>query len=191
PDAIREPMINEAIDYIRRELRDYLGVDDTEVIIDNAHVLKDAANSKGAYISIVNVKEETALKNGEHYVRENNQVRYKEPPVYLNLYLLLSFEFDDYGQSLLRLSQAVELFQSKRVFSAENDTPANQFPATLEKLVFDFVNLNFEELNHLWGVLGGAYYPSVLYKVRLVKVQRDVTAPAPEIGKIQLVASVQ
>ena len=43
-------------------------------------------------------------------------------------------------------------------------------------------NLNFEQLNHLWGVLGGAYFPSVLYKVRLVKIRSDADMPAPEIS---------
>ncbi len=46
--------------------------------------------------------------------------------------------------------------------------------------------MNFEELNNLWGVLGGAYFPSVVYKVRMVKVQLDATEPAPEITTIQL-----
>ena len=63
---------------------------------------------------------------------------------------------------------------------------ANPFPASLEKLVFEMVNMNFEELNNLWGVLGGAYFPSVVYKVRMVKVQLDATEPAPEITTIQL-----
>jgi len=182
-------MINDAVEYIRREVRDRLGIDESEAIIDNIHAMKEPDNATGVFISIVNVKEETTLKNGDHYVRENNQVRYKEPPVHLNLYLLLAYKFEDYGQSLLRLAQTVELFQSKRVFSADNDVPANPFPATLEKLIFDFVNLNFEELNHLWGVLGGAYFPSVLYKVRMIKVQANVTVAAPEIAQIQLVTN--
>jgi hypothetical protein len=184
-------MINDAVEYIRKEVRAHLGIDDSEAIIDNVHVMKEENNANGVFISIVNVKEETTLKNGDHYVRENNQVRYKEPPIYLNLYLLFAYRFEDYGQSLLRLSQTVELFQSRRVFSADNDVPANPFPANLEKLIFDFVNLNFEELNHLWGVLGGAYFPSVLYKVRMVKVQRNVTSEASEITSIQLVANMK
>lgn len=179
-------MINDGVEYIRRELRNHLGVDDTEVITDHAHVLKENNNANGAYISIVNIKEETTLKNSEHYLRENNQLRYKEPPIFLNLYLLFAFEFESYSASLLRLSETVELFQSKRVFSAENDTVANPFPATLEKLIFDFNNLNFEELNHLWGILGGAYFPSILYKVRLLRLQRDVSVEGPEITTVQV-----
>lgn len=179
-------MINDAVDYIRREVRNYLGVDDTEVILDNVHVLKESQNNTGVYISLVNVEEETTLRNSPHTIRENNQVRYKEPPIFLNLYLLFSFEFSDYPASLLRLSQTVELFQNKRAFSAENEASGNPFPSTLELLVFDLYNMSFEQLNHLWGIQGGAYFPSVLYKVRLVKVQRDESVEGPEITTIQV-----
>jgi uncharacterized protein DUF4255 len=184
-------MINEGVDYIRREVRNYLQINDADVITDNVHVLKGENGApEGVYLSVVNVREETALKNGDHYVRENNQLRHKEPPVHLNVYLLFAVAFSDYGQSLLRLSQVVELFQSKRVFTAENEAPANPFPQSLEKLIFDFTSLNFEELNHLWGVLGGAYFPSVLYRVRLIKVQRNVSEAAPEVTAIGLGTSV-
>ena len=185
-------MINEAVEYIRKEVRIFLNIDDADAIIDNIHVLKsENGPAEGVYISLVNVKEETALKNGDHYVRENNQVRYKEPPVHLNIYLLFAFAFGDYAKNLLKLSQTVELFQSKRVFSSDNDLPANPFPASLEKLIFDFTSLNFEELNHLWGVLGGAYFPSVLYRMRLIKVQHAATLNAPEIKNLELNTGVQ
>ncbi|MNN16384.1 hypothetical protein D3C81_1295200 [compost metagenome] len=48
------------------------------------------------------------------------------------------------------------------------------------------VNMNFEELNNLWGVLGDAYFPSVVYKVRMVKVQLDEIEDAPEVTTIVL-----
>ncbi len=179
-------MINEAIDYIRREIRDFLGIDDTEAIINHAHVLKEQNNLGGVYLSLVNIEEEATLKNNRHQVRVNDQLAYQQPPVHLNLYLLFSFEFGNYNTSLLRLSETIERFQSKPVFSTQTETVANPFPAGLEKLIFDFHNMNFEQLNHLWGVLGGTYYPSVLYKVRMVRIQRDETIVGPEITRIQV-----
>lgn len=179
-------MIKDAVEFIRTEVKRYLQVDDGDVIADNVHVMKEENNAAGVYISVVNVEEETTLKNTPHTIRQNNQVRYKEPPVFLNLYLLFSFEFQNYSTSLHRLSQTIELFQGRRSFSAENDVPANPFPTSLERLIFDFCNMNFEELNHLWGIQGGAYFPSVLYKVRLVKVQRDESVEGPEITSIQV-----
>lgn len=180
-------MVGDAIEFIRKEVRDYLGVDNSEVIINSARRLAEDNNPSGAYISLVNVQEETALRNTPHVERQLGQLKYIEPPVHLNLYLLFAFEFQTYATSLVHLSKTVELFQAKRWFSPATQAPAgNAFPATLEKLVFEMVNMNFEELNNLWGVLGGAYFPSVVYKVRLVKVQAADVAAAPEITTIEL-----
>ena len=181
-------MIADAVEFIRREVRDHLAVADDEVITNSARKLVEEANPPGAYISLVNVEEETALRNTPHVERRLGHTEYIEPPVYLNLYLLFAFEFLTYASSLIHLSKTVELFQNKRWFSATTQAGpgANAFPASLEKLVLEMVNMNFEELNHLWGVLGGAYFPSVVYKVRLVKVRFDAATAAPEVTSIEL-----
>ena len=179
-------MINDAIEFTRKEIRDYLRVSDTDIIAGNIHVLKDNANQLGVYLSLINLEEECTLKNTSHYVRRNGNVEYQEPPVYLNAYLLCVSNFENYDMSLLRLSQTIKLFQGKHVFSSENQTATNPFPASLEKLIFDFYNLNFEQLNHLWGVLGGTYLPAVLYKVRMIKVQRDESIAGSEVTTIQV-----
>lgn len=183
-------MIHTALDYIRREVVAYLGVTNNEVVLGHIHTLKDEPES-GLTISLVNLAEESALKNTSHLIRQNGAARYQQPPVHLVLYLLFVANFDDYAASLLRLSQTIELFQQKPAFTAANQSAANPFPATLEKLIFDFYTLNLEQLNHLWGVLGGAYFPSVLYRVRLVRVQRDESTAAPEITTIQVETTVR
>jgi hypothetical protein len=182
------PVIADAIEFIRKEVRDHLGVADDEVIINSARKLVEEQNPPGAYISVVNVEEEPALRNLPHVERRLGQSQYVEPPVFLNLSLLFAFEFLTYSASLVHLGKTVELFQTKRWFGAatQSGPGANAFPASLEKLVFEMVNMNFEELNNLWGVLGGAYFPSVVYKVRMVRVQFDAAAPAPEITTIRL-----
>ena len=43
----------------------------------------------------------------------------------------------------------------------------------IERLVVELYSLNLEQQNHLWGYLGGKYLPSVVYKVRLVRIQED------------------
>ncbi|MFC5696185.1 DUF4255 domain-containing protein [Pseudomonas sp. GCM10022186] len=178
-------MIADAVEFIRKEVRSHLGVADAEVIANSARKLVEEASALGAYISLINVEEESTLRNTPHTERRLGQSRYVEPPVYLNLYLLFAFNFQNYSTSLVHLSRTIELFQHRRWF-AQSGPGATPFPATLEKLVFEMVNMNFEELNNLWGVLGDAYFPSVVYKVRLVKVQLDQAEPAPEITTIEL-----
>jgi hypothetical protein len=182
-------MIDDILNYIRAELIEDLGLDNGDVHMGHIYHLKEN-NTDGLYLSLVNLEEEITLRNTSHVLKQNNGIRYQEPPVFLNLYLLFSFRFSSYETSMLRLSQTVELFQNKRVFEASNATDANPFPSALEKLIFDFTNLNIEQLNHLWGVLGGAYLPSVLYKVRMVKIQRDESLAGPAITTIQVETSV-
>jgi hypothetical protein len=38
-------------------------------------------------------------------------------------------------------------------------------------LSLDLFSLNFEQINHLWSTIGGKYFPSALYKVRLVTIE--------------------
>jgi hypothetical protein len=181
-------MIGDAIEFLRKEAVKHLQVNDDQVIINSARKLVEGDNAEGAYISVVNVEEETALRNTPHSERRQGQLKYIEPPVHLNLYLLFAFEFQTYATSLVHLSKTVELFQKKRWFSKDTQSGvgAVAFPPKLEKLVVEMVNMNFEELNNLWGVLGGAYFPSVVYKVRLVKVQAADDADAPEITDIRI-----
>ena len=56
-------MIGDAIEFIRKELRDYLGVPDEEVLLNTPRKLIEDANATGVFVSLVNVQEEPALRN--------------------------------------------------------------------------------------------------------------------------------
>ncbi|MCX2743866.1 DUF4255 domain-containing protein [Mangrovivirga sp. M17] len=179
-------MILDALNYIREELVFELGLTSDEVIIENLQVLKQAENKEGLYISLFNVEQEGILKNTPHYINVNNQIRYKEPPVYLNLFVFFAFEFETYTKSVQRMSDTIEVFQNRHWFSSENERIANPFPDNLEKIMLELFSLNFEQLNHIWGVLGGDHFPSVMYKLRLVKLQRDIDLEGPAINTISV-----
>jgi Pvc16 N-terminal domain len=181
-------VIGDALDFTKKVVAAHLGIAVDEVQINSARKLADGENPAGAIISLINVQEEAALKNTSHVERRLGELKYIEPPVYVNLFLLFAFDFAAYPTSLTHLSKTIELFQAKRWFgpATQSGPGAVPFPATLEKLVFDMVNLNFEELNNLWGVLGGTYLPSAIYKVRLVKIQLQQDMAAPEVTTIQL-----
>ena len=53
-------MIADAIEFIREELRAYLGVSDAQVSAGTPRTLAQHGKRSGAFISVVNIHEETA-----------------------------------------------------------------------------------------------------------------------------------
>ena len=159
----------------------------------------DGAIDRGKLVfTIVNIREEKTLKNLPNYVRNEVTLRasYENPPVFLNLLLLLSATHASYSNATLYLSRAIRFFQYKNVFTPENVAPALlqlQTPLTeldqLEsfKLILDLYSPSLEEVNHLWGTLGGKQYPFVLYMVRMLDLKYKVSEK--ETGLITEVVS--
>jgi hypothetical protein len=142
-------------------------------------------------LSLVNLEEEATLKNGNHFTRNSFDLRYKNPPVYLNLYVLITAHYEDYTDSLERLSNVVQFFQGKNTFSLK-DSPVEELlkkqSAYEDLLIYmDLFSLSFEQLNHLWGSLGGKQYPFLLYKMRLVRIEENrITAFGNLVTQIEI-----
>lgn len=178
-------MIKRTLEYLTEELAFGLGLDTSDVILDNLKKLQEES-AQGIVLSLLNVEEEHTLKNRPHFTRENNKLFYKEPPVFLNLNTVMAFEFEDYGTSLQRLEDTVQFFQNKRWFTSDNEREQNPFPEGVHKLILDLQQLDFENLNHIWSISGGTHFLSLLYKIRLVKIQPQDKTEGPEIDTIQL-----
>ncbi len=134
------------------------------------------------YLSVVNIVEEKTLMNMPHYVRNDTTLRvtYENPPVFLNFQILIVAPQLTYSDALLVLSRAIRFFQSHNVFTPDNVNPASittNAPLNsldqLEsfKLIFNLYSPTMEEVNHLWGTLGGKQYPFVLYMLRLLDLK--------------------
>jgi hypothetical protein len=134
------------------------------------------------YLSMVNMKEEKSLKNLPNHVRNGTTltVTYENPPVYLNFQILVTATHSNYENALLLLSRAISFFQHKNVLTQDNVAPSSlimNIPAQdmdlLEtfKLVFDLYSPTMEEVNHLWGTLGGKQYPFVIYIMRALDLK--------------------
>jgi len=132
--------------------------------------------------SMVNIREDKTLKNLPNYIRNDSTLRvvYQNPPVFLNFHILLVATHSNYANALLMLSRAIKFFQFSNVFdqnsvastSLTTNAPANPLDQ-LEtfKLIFDLYSPTMEEVNHLWGTLGGKQYPFTLYTLRLLELQ--------------------
>ncbi len=124
-----------------------------------------------AILSLVNVEEDRVSKQQENYVKSIISTRYKSPPLFLNLYMLVALNRNNYGQSLAWLSHILQFFQFQNVF-----TPITHpsLDSRILKLIVELHSLNFEQINHLWSTLGGKYLPSVMYKIRQVTLDEDL-----------------
>lgn len=170
----------------------------TDVVLGNIAALEDQPGlADKVLLTLVNIEEESSLKNGKHFIRNTpaNGIESVSPPVYLNLYFLFSATSpqaagdDDYQKALHRINSVIELFQSKKVFTVQNSPsfePTNLNPRLLTELCLqpELYTLTFEQINHLWGSLGGKQSPFVMYKVRLVKVQSLTTTESPLIETV-------
>lgn len=143
-------------------------------------------------MTVIKTEEEATLKNQPAYRRDpvTGALNYANPPVFLNVYLLITASYNDYLNALTQLSRVIGYFQHKRVFN--NADASVTLPPGSPVQYFDFnvsmVSPGFEQINHIWSVLGGKHLPSVLYKVQLVQLEYipDAPEPAPIIQVIEL-----
>lgn len=176
-------MINESLQFIADELNRYLvlkmgpATEPPRLVLGNVSRLFDGEaaasglNNK-VILSLVNVEEDRVAKQQENFVRTDVATRYKNPQLYLNLYILFSANRKEYTDSLTHISYVLQFFQFQHVFT---HTTHPDLDVRIEKLVVDLCTLNFEQVNHLWSTLGGKYLPSVLYKVRQITIDEDLT----------------
>src|SRR6185437_5164093 len=178
-------MIHDALDFLRSRLNEYLNLklDPTGNGLGNFVQLANVAwndsesqststdgSNFNAFITLVNVEEDRISRPQENTARNNNGTVYKNPKMYLNLYLLFAVNLSSYYESLKRLSYIIQFFQYQNVFTSLS-TP--DLPVGVEKLILDLDTLSFQDLNNLWGIMGSKYLPSVLYKVRLVTISEE------------------
>ena len=147
-------------------------------------------------LSVVNIKEEKTLKNLPNFVRNDSTLKatYENPPVFLNFQILVVATHVNYTNALLALSRTIQFFQFRNVLTQDNVDPASMTtnqPLNARdrldsfKLIFDLYSPTMEEVNHLWGTLGGKQYPFVLYIMRMIDLKFQATA-----GECGLVSEV-
>ncbi len=190
-------MIDKALKFIAGEINNYLltklsFADSSKIVLDNIARLPEASGGGSVnkiILSLVNIEEDRISKNPDNFYKtDDNKVVYKNAPIHLNLYCLFAYNHGEndaettnhYEEALMYISYVIRFFQHRSVF-----TPAGS-PALdpgIEKLLMELHTLGFEQLNHLWAVLGGKYLPSVLYKMRLVVIDEDLQSGVGDLIK--------
>lgn len=189
-------MIDQALSLLRDELQNFITSSNAsaDVIIDNIGMLETSGSdtlNKHIIITLVNVEEESSLKNISPLKKGiSGAAFYENPPVFLNLYVLITCNYSgsDYILALRRLSAVIRFFQSKNSFSTRNSI--NTIPPLADaadlKFTMELYTLTFEQINHLWGSLGGRQVPFVMYKLRVVAItERAVVRNVPIVEAIE------
>ena len=185
-------MITQALTYISTKINTtfFTPGGSPRVTLGNVATLYDAGVAESnVLLSLVNIEEEVLLRNPENYFKRDNSAIYKNPPMHVNITIMFGAyqpnEKDmetNYAESISKIQKIIGFFQRNRVFEREN---FSDLPVGIEKLTFELINLNLEQLHHLWSMLGGKYIPSVAYKMRMVVIDEALeTMEAPLITQI-------
>jgi hypothetical protein len=186
-------MIHEALSLVREELVVYLSVNGYTlnnakdiVLIENIGLFESSASGVNfddkIILTLVNIEEESTLKNTPFIKRDlSGPARYENPPVFLNLYLLItacnkSTDDRSYLDALERLSLVIRFFQGRNSFTVATSSGVIDITTLDEEILnlritAELYTLTFEQVNHLWGTLGGKQMPFVMYKLRLVEIK--------------------
>jgi hypothetical protein len=196
-------MIDTSLSFITNELNEYLKLRTGTPEVDRVFLTSVATESNGVVIpdkslgvSLINIEEERVYKDQRTSVINNEgNVEYLNPEIKLNLYILISANFqdniendssDDYVEGLKQLSFIISFFQAKNVFTQGNSPALAGFDPNIQKLVVELYSYSFEQLYNFWSVVGTKYLPSVLYKLKVVTFQEkeffDSQIPIEKIG---------
>ena len=176
-------MIYETLEILKDQVSKYLELKTSEsnlVVLENVSKYDNpdinTMNDK-VVLSLLNIEEEVSLKNNPNVKFKNGETIYKNTPVNLNVFALFSANRNNYTSSLTAISLVIEFFQSKKIFTQTN-TPLNPTIPALENIkefrfIAELYTPTFEQLNYIWGTLGGKALPSALYKISVVKIESD------------------
>lgn len=91
----------------------------------------------------------------------------KSPPLYvgLNVIFYANMSHNNYDQGLSAISSTISYFQQNPSFTQRSLPDLN--PA-IDRLTLEFKNIDLLDWNHVVGMLGANYMPSVMYKIRLL-----------------------
>ncbi|THH39417.1 DUF4255 domain-containing protein [Neolewinella litorea] len=146
-------------------------------------------------ITLVRMEEDPTRKNQRNYrvnplaTDNSDGILYRNPPVGLNLYVLITANHNNYLTALTILSNVVAVFQNR---NRVPDEPGVPWPANAlyseRSLKLTLLSPTFEEHNHLWSMLGGKQVPSALYLLQTANVELvpDTPLTGPPVTEIVL-----
>ncbi len=173
-------LIQDTLEAVTKRLNAYFqavdpAIDDWAIlsnIVDEDGQLTARTTNK-IVVYVANIQQDTTISTWKPAVPSGaNRYAVIQPPIYIQLYILFfaNFSGPNYPRGLGMISQTIQFFQENPYFDHQN---LPDLPSPIDKLAFEFTNLDAVDLNYLMGLAGVKYLPSVYYKVRILPFMSD------------------
>jgi len=168
-------MIHNVMTVIAQQLNEFmrneLNLSEDVVVVNSLVDLKGDPNMQienRVCLFLQRIEEEKVAKSGGFQANPG-----MAPPVRVSLHIVFAANFPDpnYREALRFISLVLEFFQGRGTFDRSN---APGLPPGLDKLTFDLADLDYQEMNNLWSLIGAKYIPSLVYKVRMLTFSQDM-----------------
>ena len=151
----------------------------------NDDVLR-ANNFSKIFLSVLNIEEERLARDPNLFARlgpTSDYSRLNNAHKYFSLTLLFAAvsSNDRYTEVLQRLERVIECFQDKHIY----EIPLTGQAAD-HRVIFELQNQDLNQQNQMWSILGGVYFPSVIYKVKMIPIKSTAEDGFGEIERIRL-----
>ncbi len=183
-------MIHQAFSHVLSELNDYFLVRakiSGGAVAGSLFTLEGGVNDEAkekVVMSLVNVAEDGTYRAVETLEpRPDGVAERVKPPVKVNLYVLFVANMSKQPEAWKAVDRVICFFQHRPAFDYAS---IKDLAGHTGRMVFELCSLSFEQVNHLWGALGGKYLPSVVYKVGIVDLRdRQLEAEVPPVEEIE------
>ena len=166
--------ISQVINFIKDRIIDFSGIPDS-VSLGNVSVLGDEEFGTGSFsklfMSVLKIDEERLASDSHLYFRNDATEPYSKR-VNAHKYFSLSLLFaacssnERYGEALQKLEWVLECFQEQHIYEIPLQGGSEDF-----RIVLELQNLDINQQNQLWSILGGKYFPSVVYKLKMIPIR--------------------
>ena len=189
-------MIHHALDFLREQLNTWLVSAIEYEMLDDRVVLSNIVQSGSLgdmgeppelvadriLLSLIHVEEERIFKSQNKTVVSGNTTQFREPTIKINLFILFASHFTDYFNGLEHLSETISFFQANNIFDPADYPSMKANGRNLDRMVIDLNTPSIDQNYEFWQSLGGKFLPSVMYKIRILFVQKNnVQAESPAI----------
>jgi hypothetical protein len=170
-------MIATLFEFLRSELQDFIqqragkagiGVDLCGVVDESGRI---ALGENRIGLNLVCIEEDRTLKQAApEFSAGTAEPAARQPVLRINAVAMFAAYFKQYDQALKAISLVLQFLQSHALFRPEV-TP--RLDARFPRVSLELLTLSYEQLNQIWGFVGGKQLPSVFCRIRTITIQDE------------------